>query len=107
MPVKWSPLKVSGAMDKVEEHINQAIGPLEQARAAAREALNIPNLPQYVTQHIQRIIGDIDQAIGGNQWNPTGRLKSDINSVRDSLPKSELEDERKRADMGDQLNMMN
>ena len=69
MPIKWNPLKVNEAMDKVEEQINQAIEPLEQARLAAREALKIPNLPQYVTQHIIRIIGDIDQAIGGSQWN--------------------------------------
>ena len=32
MPIKWNPLKVSEAMDKVEEQINQAIEPLEQAR---------------------------------------------------------------------------
>ncbi len=32
MPIKWSLLKVSEAMDKVEEHINQGIYPLEQAR---------------------------------------------------------------------------
>ena len=60
MPIKWNPLKVNEAMDKVEEQVNQVIEPLEKARLAAREALNIPNLPQYVTQHINRIIGDID-----------------------------------------------
>ena len=76
MPIKWNPLKVNEAMDKVEEQISQVIEPLELARLAAREALNIPNLPQYVTQHINRIIGDIDQAIGGSQWNPNGRLKA-------------------------------
>ena len=48
MPIKWSALKVSEAMDMVEEYIDQAVEPLEQARIVAQEARNIPNLPQYV-----------------------------------------------------------
>ncbi len=105
MLIKWSPLKVSEAMDEVEEHINEAIEPLEQARDAAREALKIPNLTQYVTQHILRIIGDIDQSIGGSQWNPKGRLKSGVQSVRDSLPKDAIEDEKKKLGNGSQLSL--
>ena len=52
MPVKWSALTVSEAMDMLEEFVNQAVEPLEQARIVAREARNIPNLPQYVDQHL-------------------------------------------------------
>jgi hypothetical protein len=66
MPIKWSALKVNDAMDMLEECINQAIEPLEQARIIADEARNIPNLPQYVEQHLLRIIGEINRAIGGN-----------------------------------------
>jgi hypothetical protein len=106
MPIKWSPLKVSEAMDRVESHINLAIEPLEQARVAAQEALKIPNLPQYVTQHINRIIGDIDQTIGGGQWNSKGRLKAGIQSVRDSLPKDAIEEEKKRHESGSQLSLV-
>jgi hypothetical protein len=65
-------------MDMVEEYVNQAVEPLEQARIVAREALNIPNLPQYVTQHLLRVIGEIDRVIGGSQWEPVGRLKAGI-----------------------------
>ena len=57
MPVKWSALKVNEAMDMVEEFVDQVIEPLEQARIVAREARNIPNLPQYVDQHLLRISG--------------------------------------------------
>ena len=106
MPIKWNPLKVNESMDKVEEQVNQVIEPLEKARLAAWEALNIPNLPQYVTQHINRIIGDIDQAIGGSQWNPTGRLKAGIQSVRNDLPKEAIEDEKKKLESGSQLSMV-
>jgi len=107
MPLKWSPLKVIESMDTIELYINKAIVPLEQARLVAREALNIPNLPQYVTQHIDRIIGDIDQAIGGSQWNPNGRLKAGIQSVRNDLPKEVIEEEKKKLESGSQLSLVN
>jgi hypothetical protein len=107
MSIKWNPLKVNEAMDRVEEQVNQVIEPLEKARIVAREALNIPNIPQYVTQHINRIIGDIDQAIGGSQWNQTGRLKAGIQSVRNDLPKDAIEEEKKKLENGSQLSLVN
>ena len=106
MPIRWNPLKVNEAMDKVEEQVNKVIEPLELARLAAREALKIPNLPQYITQHLMRIIGDIDQTIGGGQWNSKGRLKAVIQSVRDSLPKDAVEEEKKRLENGSQLSLV-
>lgn len=106
MPIRWSALNVSEAMDMVEESINQAIEPLEQARIVTREARNIQNLPQYVDQHLLRIIGEIDRAIGGSQWEPIGRLKGGIQSVRDSLPEGAVEQERKRQESGSQLSMV-
>jgi len=106
MPVKWSALKVSEAMDMVEEFVDQAVEPLEQARIVAREARNIPNLPQYVDQYLVRIIGEIDRAIGGSQWEPEGRLKAGIQSVRDSLPEGAVEEEQKRLESGSQLSLV-
>jgi hypothetical protein len=106
MPVKWSTLKVIEAMDRVEEYVGQAIEPLEQARITAREARNIPNLPQYVDQYLLRIIGEIDRAIGGSQWEPEGRLKSGIQSTRDSLPEGVVEEEKKKLENGSQLSLV-
>jgi len=106
MPVKWSALKVSEAMDMVEEFVGQAVEPLEQARIVAREARNIPNLPQYVDQYLVRIIGEIDRAIGGSQWEPVGRLKAGIQSVRESLPDRAVDEERKRLESGSQLSLV-
>jgi hypothetical protein len=106
MPIKWSPLRVNEAMNTVAVYVSQAVEPLEQARFAAREAMNILNLPQYVTQHIHRIIGDIDQAIGGSQWNTTGRLKAGIQSVWNCLPKDAIVEEKKRHESGSQLSLM-
>jgi len=101
MPIKWSPLRVSEAMDMVEEYVNQAVEPMEQARIVAREARNIPNLPQYVDQYLVRIIGEIDRAIGGSQWEPVGRFKAGIQSVRESLPDGAVEAEREQAKHAD------
>ena len=106
MPVKWSALKVNEAMDMAEEYVNQVIEPLEQARIVASEARNIPNLPQYVDQYLVRIIGEIDRAIGGSQWEPVGRLKAGIQSVRESLPNGAVEEERKRIESGSQLSLV-
>ena len=106
MPVKWSALMVNEAMDMVEEYVNQAVEPLEQVRIIAGEARNIPNLPQYVDQHLVRIIGEIDRAIGGSQWEPVGRLKAGIQSVRESLPDGAIEDEKKRLESGSQLSLV-
>ena len=106
MPIKWSPLMVSEAMDMVEGYVNQAVEPLEQVRIVAREARNIPNLPQYVDQYLVRIIGEIDRAIGGSQWEPVGRLKAVIQSVRESLPDGAVEEEKKRLESGSQLSLV-
>jgi hypothetical protein len=106
MPVKWSALRVNEAMDMVEEFVSQAVEPLEQARIVATEARNIPNLPQYVDQHLLRIIGEIDRAIGGSQLEPVGRLKAGIQSVRDSLPEGAVEEEKKNLEKGSQLSLV-
>ena len=106
MPVKWSALMVNDAMDMVEEFVSQAVEPLEQARIVASEARNIPNLPQYVDQHLLRIIGEIDRAIGGSQWEPEGRLKAGIQFVRESLPDGAVDEERKRIESGSQLSLV-
>ena len=106
MPVKWSALQVNDAMNMVEEYVNQVVEPLEQARVVACEARNIPNLPQYIDQYLVRIIGEIDRAIGGSQWEPVGRLKAGIQSVRESLPDGAIEDEKKRLESGSQLSLV-
>jgi hypothetical protein len=105
MPIRWSALKVSEAMDMVEEYVNQAAEPLERARIVAKEARKIASLPQYVDQHLLRIIGDIDRAIGGSQFEPVGRLKAGIRSVRESLPHRALDEEKKRLASGRQLTL--
>ena len=102
MPIKWSALRVSEAMDMVEEFVNQAAEPLEQAKIVATEARNIANLPQYIDQDLVRFISEIERAIGGGQWEPIGRLRATIESVRKSIPDGAVEAEQESAKHGSQ-----
>lgn len=106
MPIRWSALKVSEAMDMAEEFVNQAAEPLEQVKIVAQEARKIANLPQYVDQDIVRLISEIERAIGGSQWEPTGRLRGAIESVRKSIPDGAMKEEQERIKNGAQLSLV-
>jgi len=93
VPIKWSALRVSEAMDMVEEFVNQAAGPLEQAKIVANEARNIANLPQYLDQRLVRLSIDIERI---------DYIKSSIEAVRRDLPNKAIESEKKSADHGRQ-----
>lgn len=93
MPIKWSALRVSEAMDMVEEFISQADEPLEQAKIVANEARNIVNLPQYLDQRLVRLIIDIERI---------DYIKSSIEAVRRDLPDEAIESEKKSVSHGRQ-----
>lgn len=93
MPIKWSALLVSDAMDMVEEFVSQAADPLEQAKIVASEARKIPNLPQYLDQRLVRLICDIERI---------DYIKSAIKAVRSDLPDGAVEAERRIASHGRQ-----
>ena len=91
MPIKWSALRVSEAMDMAAEFANQAAEPLEQAKIVATEARRIANLPQYVDDRLCRLIGQI---------NRIDNVKDAITSVRQSIPSGAIEAERGRGKYG-------
>ncbi len=93
MPIKWSALRVSEAMDMVEEFVNQADGPLEQAKIVASEARNIANLPQYLDQRLVRLSIDIERI---------DYIRTSINAVRNDLPDGAVEAEKKLESHGRQ-----
>ncbi len=93
MPIKWSPLRVSKAMDMVEEFVNQAAEPLEQAKIVVGEARNIANLPQYLDQRLVRLIIDIERI---------DYIRTSINAVRNDLPEGAVEAEKKSESYGRQ-----
>ena len=93
MPIKWSALRVSEAMDMAEGFVNQAAEPLEQAKIVANEARNIANLPQYLDQRLLQLIINIERI---------DYIKSSIESVRRDLPDEAIESEKKSASHGRQ-----
>ena len=46
MPINWSAVKVSEAMDMAEQFVNQAAEPLEQTEIVSTQARALANLPQ-------------------------------------------------------------
>ncbi len=93
MPIKWSALRVSEAMDMVEEFVNQAVEPLEQAKIVVNEARNIANLPQYLDQRLVRLVIDIERI---------DYIRTSINAVRNELPDGAVEAEKKAENHGRQ-----
>jgi len=93
MPIKWSALRVNEAMGMVEEFINQAAEPLEQAKIVANQARNIANLPQYLDQRLIRLIIDIERI---------DYIRNSINAVRNDLPDGAIESEKKSESHGRQ-----
>ncbi len=87
MPIKWSAVKVSEAMDMAEEFVNQVDGPLEQARIVVKEAREIADLPQYLDQRLVQLICGIDRM---------DCIKDSIEGVRKSIPDGAIEAERER-----------
>ena len=97
MPIKWSALRVTEAMDMVEEFVNEADQPLEQAKIVAREARNIANLPSYMDDRLVGLICDIERI---------DKIKDTIRLVRKTIPNGAIEAEKARAKYGSQQNLM-
>ena len=97
MPIKWSALRVNEAMDMVEEYVNQAAEPLDQAKIVASEARNITNLPQYLDQRLARLSVDIERI---------DYIKSSIGAVRRDLPNEAIEAEKKSESHGWQTTLV-
>jgi len=93
MPIKWSGVKVSEAMDEVESQINLAEGFIAEAREKTETARKITNLPQYLDQHLIHLIGDIERI---------DNIKSSIKAVRKDIPDGAIGVEQKRARHGNQ-----
>lgn len=93
MPVKWSPLKVSQAVDIIEEHVNNASTPFDLAREEARKALLIPQLPQWMELELRSLATSIEWAVQ--------RVRSDIARVRRDLPQDQLAKEKNMKELGE------
>jgi len=96
MPIKWSALQVSQAMDEVEHQLSLAEAFLDEAKARAREARNIANLPSYLDERLIRLVTEIERI---------ECVKAAINSVRKAIPAGAIEAERNRQKQGIQQSL--
>ena len=106
MPIRWSALKVSEAAGMIEEFFNQAVEPLEQARLVATEARKIANLPQYIDQDFTRILGKIEDCLGGTQFRPVGWFKSTVEHTRKNVPSGATEADMASRKYGSQQSLV-
>ena len=97
MPIRWSAVGVSEAMDRVEHQINLADSFLSEAKAKAEEARQIANLPLYVDQRLVRLISDIERL---------DNVRSAIEAVRKSIPDGAMEAEQERLKKGSQQSLI-
>ena len=97
MPIKWSATKVSEAMDEVEAQVILADQFIAEAKVKAEAAKNIPNLPQYIEQRFNRLIGDIERI---------DRIKDSIEAVRNTIPDGAIEAERESTRHGSTQSLM-
>jgi len=77
----------------VEEFVDLAAEPLEQAKIVASEARNIANLPQYLDQRLARLVIDCERI---------DYIKNSIEAVRNDLPDGAVEADRKTESHGRQ-----
>lgn len=96
MPIKWSALQVSQAMDAAEHQLNLAEVFLDEAKAKVREARNIVNLPSYMHGRLVQLITDIERL---------DYTKRSIDSVRKAIPKGAIVTEISRQKQAIQQNL--
>ncbi len=85
MPIKWSVVKVSEAMDEVEQQVNLADQFLTEARVKVAQARKIANLPQYIDQRLCRLDDQLERL---------DTIKGVITSVREDIPAGAIEAEQ-------------
>jgi hypothetical protein len=97
VPIRWSALKVSKAMDEVENQIILADGFIAEAKAKATEARKIANLPQYIDGCLARLITQLERM---------NYVKDAIEAVRKSIPEGAIETECDSAKYGSQQSLI-
>ena len=85
MPIKWSAVKVSEAMDEVEQQVILADQFIAEARVKVAQAQKIANLPQYIDQKLSRL----DDQLGRLE-----SIKQAITRVREDIPDGAIEAEQ-------------
>jgi len=97
MPIKWSAVKVSEAVDKVEQQVLLASQFITEAKAKAKEAKKIDNLPQYMEQRLNSLI---------DQLNRMENIQRAIESIRQDIPDGAIAEEKAKSQYGNQQSLV-
>lgn len=87
MPIKWSALAVSEALDGIEQDLNLAQAFVDSALEKTSKAKQIPRLPGYIYDRLMGLEYDIE-----NKWE---RIRGRITAIRENIPKEDLEAEKR------------
>ena len=98
MPIRWSTVRVSEAVDEIEELLNSITPTLWQIREKAQELRQIPSLPGYIDQPTATMTFKVDSF---NTY-----MKGYIERIRNLIPKEALEEERKALEYGKQQSLI-
>jgi len=93
MPIKWSAVRVTQAMDDVENQLSLAEAFLAEAKHKASEARKIPDIPGYISQRLVSLIAEIERI---------DKTREAIAQVRKSIPQGAIELEKARIRNGKQ-----
>ena len=104
MAIKWSALKVSEAMDMVEELADQIEEPLRKAKRIVAQAKELDRLPLYTESRLQSLEAVIGNVAGGAWYK--GCIHREIESVRGDIPDGALEAEKAKLAMGEQQTLI-
>ena len=97
MPIKWSAVKVSEAMNEVEQQVLLADQFIAEARVKVAQAQKIANLPQYIDQRLDRLDDQLERM---------EYIKGAIKSVRQDIPDGAIEAEREAGKHGSTHSLM-
>ena len=97
MAIKWSAVKVSEAMDGVEQQVLLADQFIAEAKTKAQEAKGISNLPQYMEQRLNRLTDQLDRM---------EYIKGAITAIRNDIPDGAIEAEQAQGKYGSQQSLV-
>ena len=88
MAIAWKALPVVEHLDKVSGRLDEIEPLLAEAKAEVRMARQGRNLPDYLTQRLSGLEGDLGHLLT--------RCRSRVESVRKAIPADAIEQERNR-----------
>lgn len=97
MPIQWSALQVSQAMDKVQAQLVLGESFIAEAESEARKALTIRNLPEYMSQRIKCLVYLIERRKD---------ILDAIKRIREDIPQADLKAQEQLAQYGNQSSLL-